>query len=318
MAPFLYSALTNLLTAVLGRFVKPEILTKADVQKLDLSKLDNLLPVKDVSLGYATKVAFRKQNQKLNDKDILVFKNDCRKHLIASVEKIRERSPLAYKLTKGITCFDPAVAAHTQVANERLGKALEYFVSKHWLSGVTADAIDREYKRFCSSSNVKDQLRAFSRTAARLDHFWRDLFKNHAADNCDHLIEFFRMVMIFSHGNASLERGFSINKECLGDNQHEISLIAQRRIYDAITAAGGLANFSIDKKLVHAARNAHSLYREYQEEQRKLKNEQQRKNEEKKRKADEMKELNAKKQKILASAELELQAIDMQIQALQK
>ena len=53
-----------------------------------------------------------------------------------------------------------------------------------------------------------------------------------------------------------MERSFSINKECLVENLHNDSLIAQRVVYDAVTAVGGVATVQISKALIHAARNA--------------------------------------------------------------
>ena len=45
-----------------------------------------------------------------------------------------------------------------------------------------------------------------------------------------------KIVMILSHGQSSTERGFSINKELLGNNLQEKSLISQRLIYDHFTS----------------------------------------------------------------------------------
>ena len=70
------------------------------------------------------------------------------------------------------------------------------------------------------------------------------------------------MILILSHGNATVERGFSINAHCLVENQHEQSLVAQRSIYDAIEHAGGVEKMEITSELIHAYKNASSLYRE--------------------------------------------------------
>ena len=72
------------------------------------------------------------------------------------------------------------------------------------------------------------------------------------------------MVMMLSHGNAFAERGFSINKEVIIDNLSEQSLVAQRQVYDAIMHHGGIQKIDISKKLIHAVRNASSLYQEAQ------------------------------------------------------
>jgi len=64
------------------------------------------------------------------------------------------------------------------------------------------------------------------------------------------LLSFLKKVLILSHGNAFVERGFSINKEVIVENQLAKSLVAQRQIYDAIQALGGLNNVIIDKQMI--------------------------------------------------------------------
>lgn len=53
------------------------------------------------------------------------------------------------------------------------------------------------------------------------------------------LINCVKIIFTFFHGNSSLERGFSINKDCLIENLQEDSLIAQRLIFDKLTIIHG-------------------------------------------------------------------------------
>jgi len=62
-------------------------------------------------------------------------------------------------------------------------------------------------------------------------------------------------LLILFHGNTAVERSFSINKECHAENLLNNSLIAQRVIYDAVAAAGGIAAVQVPKGLIHAVRN---------------------------------------------------------------
>lgn len=125
------------------------------------------------------------------------------------------------------------------------------------ISGITADKIDREYRHLIGISVVQEKFKIFKRSEIRLDHFWVDLITSCGKKDYENLWSFMKNVMILSHGNATVERGFSINKECLVDNQKEKSLIAQRIIYDTVNAKGGLQNFIVTKDLIHAAHNAH-------------------------------------------------------------
>jgi len=58
------------------------------------------------------------------------------------------------------------------------------------------------------------------------------------------------------HGNTSVERSFSFNKECLVENLHEDSLISQRIVHDAVSACGGVSQVEVTKPMIHAVRIA--------------------------------------------------------------
>nr|CAD7200230.1 unnamed protein product [Timema douglasi] len=59
---------------------------------------------------------------------------------------------------------------------------------------------------------------------------------------------FTKNILVLFHSNAAIERSFFVNKECLVENLHKDSLIAQHVTCGAITATGGLLNMTISKK----------------------------------------------------------------------
>ena len=81
-------------------------------------------------------------------------------------------------------------------------------------------------------------------------------------ENESHELEkFVTIALSLSHGQATVERGFNINKELLGVNLKEKSQRvvhdAQRVVLDAISSAGvGLQDFKIPEGLMNAARTA--------------------------------------------------------------
>lgn len=88
--------------------------------------------------------------------------------------------------------------------------------------------------------STSDSLRKFSPQSDRLEEFYFELLSVKAEFH--HLWEALRLVLIFSHGQASSERGFSFNKEMMVENLKENSLIAQRVIHDHVRFIGGLQN----------------------------------------------------------------------------
>ncbi|GBM38266.1 hypothetical protein AVEN_199432-1, partial [Araneus ventricosus] len=78
----------------------------------------------------------------------------------------------------------------------------------------------------------------------------------------------FKIVFILSHGQASVERGFSINKNIEVENLNEVSYVSQRIVYDNVKQSGGIHLINITKELRISATLVHSKYRRFLEEQR--------------------------------------------------
>ena len=68
------------------------------------------------------------------------------------------------------------------------------------------------------------------------------------------------MALLLSHGQASVERGFSVNKELVVENRQEESLIARRIIKDHIMHVNCVTDVEITRDMVLAARSARAKY----------------------------------------------------------
>ena len=66
---------------------------------------------------------------------------------------------------------------------------------------------------------------------------------------CD-LWQVAKLILILSHGQASVERGFSVNKQLTVENKKENTYSAQRLVYDAVKQAGGAKHVHIGKKMI--------------------------------------------------------------------
>lgn len=75
-------------------------------------------------------------------------------------------------------------------------------------------------------------------------------------------------ILILSHGQATVERGFSINKETIVENLKKRSVVARRLIIDAVRKAGGPTKLPITKELLCYASNARKMYHAYLETER--------------------------------------------------
>ena len=75
-----------------------------------------------------------------------------------------------------------------------------------------------------------------------------------------------------NHGQASVERGFSVNKSILQYNMEEKSLVSQRLIYDHMKSKGlTTENISLSKDFLKSIKASRSRYDEFLTEQKKEK-----------------------------------------------
>ena len=59
-----------------------------------------------------------------------------------------------------------------------------------------------------------------------------------------------KLLLFLSHGQASVERGFSVNKETIADHLSQKALVGWRVICDHVRTVGGVLNVSITKELM--------------------------------------------------------------------
>lgn len=256
MVLFLYTAICQVILTLCEKFMKPEKLEKSDNLTLeDIKDTGNQLPAKTVNLGFDTKKALKEA--KVKELDAMNFRNECKTCLRTIVSKMLTRSPITYPLAKAASCFDPGlIVSNGSVAKRRLDKLLSILIDCGRISGRKGDSAASQYRAVMKQGAFIDLCKSYNRNTTRLDHFWRDGL----LQKSDDLFEVVKIVCCLSHGNANVERGFSVNSECLFENMKEESVVARRQVYDAVTQRGGLEQFAVDKSLLLRARNAHSLY----------------------------------------------------------
>ena len=72
-----------------------------------------------------------------------------------------------------------------------------------------------------------------------------------------------RKLLLISHGQATVERGFSVNRQVEENNLSERSHVALRQIHDYVQTVGGIMNVSIDKDVLRNCAAARSRYHQY-------------------------------------------------------
>ncbi|GBN49355.1 hypothetical protein AVEN_57100-1 [Araneus ventricosus] len=312
LIPFLFEDLTNLVSRLLKRFVLRDALKEGNILNVDFENVASFLPSKKIDVGISASYHIKKA--KASEGQLNTFFKDARKFLIGCVRKLLERSPLIYILTRSVSCFNPMVTLSETLFDQRLTKLLLILCENNWMAPISADKAKNQLKEVCAESKNVSKLKMYKRTE-RVDKFWFNLLSTYPKP-CNDAISLLKMIMILSHGNSNVERGFSINKECLWENMKEQTLIARRIVYDSIQANGGINNFEVSKQLILSVRNSRGNYEEYKEKKRKEEKEL-RENFKRKREAEnQLKELKAKKLKILEAAQKDSLRVEEEIASL--
>nr|CAD7428455.1 unnamed protein product [Timema monikensis] len=188
--------------------------------------------------------------------------------LTTMIAKLQEKSPLKQKAVRGLSSLDPCVIQHSpQLAQKRFSFLLEELNHANIINDVLAENAKKEYLHFCNlkKSELQEIFRPCDQFSDEvgLDTIYGSFLIGEA--NYKHLWEVIKICLVLSHGNATVEGGFSVNKSLLVENMHEKTVIAQRHIHDEIQEAGGIKNIHISKKMLDYVRGARKRYHEYLE-----------------------------------------------------
>ena len=139
---------------------------------------------------------------------------------------------------------------------ERLNSILKYMASCKQSSIKDCDDIQGQYECFIQEAKVNDMN--FNPNNDRLDKFYYENMKNN--NKYSKVWAVISLLLLLSHGQATVERGFSFNKEVSEVNLSEHNLIAQRVITDHISYVGGLQRVIVMKELLQSAQHARHAY----------------------------------------------------------
>nr|KAI8739374.1 KALuciferin 4-monooxygenase [Biomphalaria glabrata] len=267
-----------------------------DLIALDLKSKDIFLTYSKIEIGIASSKVLQKI--KATDLQIMTLKNECRQFISSLVAKLLDKSPVMIHLVQKLSCLNPSLMASSpQLAASRFKDLLIILGDS---GRISLNECDQIYNKFIKclealeENNLKPKFELFHPATERLDDFLYNNFK--PLDTA--LWDVLRPLLLLSHGLATVERGFSYNKEVMIENVHEETLIAQRRICDFLKVNGGVLDVAITKPLLTAAASGCQNYNQYLEKQ-KTKKAEMAKSLKRKRHDDELSDLKAKRKKLM-------------------
>ena len=223
--------------SLMERFVSPEVLlansSPIKLLRINLDDGEVLLPASSINVGFGAKALIKKISA-VNQIKVRNFYYNVKLFLKTIVEKLRERSPLKYKLTRVISSLSPTQISTLSEAiiRKRFNTLMELMVESNWVSSITADKAEVQYSGLVRNANFTSEMKGFDIQSDRVDGLYSKLLSR--SKDFAELWFIVRQVLILSHGNACVESGFSINKILLQENMKNESLVAQRIVFDGI------------------------------------------------------------------------------------
>ncbi|XP_056451965.1 uncharacterized protein LOC130387052 [Gadus chalcogrammus] len=157
-----------------------------------------------------------------------------------------------------MVCLDPSVMYREpeRGRNHMKGLVQKFLQDKQLTDTSSVDVILQQFDSLLSLESRSEDFLSFQPMQKRLD-----IFLSSAMEPYPELWAFFKKLLILSHGQATVERGFSINKEVESDNLEEDTVVTQRLVCDYIIQHGGVTKVPLSKPLLASVARARTRYR---------------------------------------------------------
>ena len=271
LTPFPSSELCNIIRSLMQRFVKKDVLSEASTadKLVKVHVTDNSIHVnyKKIDIGFLTEKAV-KDSVGVSEKQVLEFRLRCKTFLIELLQKLLTKCPASYSLVRNLSALNPReMASNVDHCISRFKKVATQLVSVRRIKESDCDAIIQEYTSFLDNIPAfgSEKFSNFNFSTDRLDELFSTYMNTHPYQK---LFKVAQLLLVLSHGQASVERGFSVDKELEVENLANQSLVAQCLVCDHINAVGGILNVSITQPLLTSCSAARKRYERYLEQQR--------------------------------------------------
>ena len=269
MIPFLHRdlklLLQDLFLLIVKKTVVDEAKTGASFKNIDLNEKENMLPLKEIEIGFATEHYIKKlfRQDATTKTAVKEFRKGCVLFVKNLLEKILERSPIGHPILKHAGVFDPANIA--ALPKEKLVKSFKALMSELVeLSIVDIGHGDKAIKDFSTfydeDCTAKLNLfQSYSEKDQRLDTFYFSDFE--VGDKYPHMSFVLRLILTISHGQSAVERNFSIKNNLEQENQSPETIVARRICKDYMNASKVKpSDIVVARPLILAVKSARAKY----------------------------------------------------------
>ena len=236
MLPFMSTSVYALVKSLMGRFIKNELMAEATsvlkILKIKPTDKEQQLDYLKVDVGFVAQQMLKEKSSKLSERQVLQFRVESKDFLARTVAKLLDKTPINYRLVRSMSCLDPRLMAlEKEVCEKKMKRILEILVEARRLKSAECDEVMYQFSQFLDYCSVNPDFENFDpiESTSRVD----TLLYEHMADDKQlaKVWQVVKLLLLMSHGQATVERGFSVNKEVGVENVSERSFITQRIVH---------------------------------------------------------------------------------------
>lgn len=277
MVVFLSDDLCNIIKGLLRRIIKTsEMQSRTDDQLIRLDINDKKLHVgyKKVDVGFACDNAL-KETVNVSEREVMEFRMACKEFIVQVLKKLLTKSPVLYSVVRYLSCLNPVkMVSDREKCVTMFRKLLKHLKDAKRMTENDCEVCLQQYAAFIENIPQfgSERFTNFNSNHDRVDDLFHELTAGGVRDGeYSTLYKIIKMLLSLSHGQATVERGFSVNKKLEVENMSLNTLAAQRTICDHVSNVGGIDKVVLSKELLVAAKLSRQRYEAHLESEREKK-----------------------------------------------
>ncbi|GBO10909.1 hypothetical protein AVEN_176766-1 [Araneus ventricosus] len=266
----LYDEMSNIVRKLLFRFISMESCQEKkdeDLLEIPLKSIMEKENLKYLDVGHEA----NKMLSSIEAAAKRCFKLDAQNFYFSVTSYLLKKLPLKNQLLKSIQVLHPV--ARKEPVNKTIGvvKRLTKMLSR-CVQQEEMDKILDEWRIYLSDEEIKEEWSVEKQPDEdvlqwkNIDAYWGNVLClndiNIGKKRYYHLSKIVKAALCLSHGQAPVERGFSINKRMMSDRARmaQTTIVGLRLIKDSVKKEN-VSETVITKEVIHFYREAHSKYK---------------------------------------------------------
>lgn len=300
MIHFLCADLETLLKRIMKRFMKVDSKASAgQLLALDIHSSENYLDLSKLEMGFVADRLLKEMlsKKKVSERDAVQIRMQARCFLKGIVCKMLDKCPIKYRLVRHAQCLSPTfLVNHPNRAATKFKQVLQCLVECKRIPLREVDQLSDQFSEWAISCGSSSAFREYHKVDA-VDVLYHNNFPK---EKYPMLWNVIRKILLLSHGQAAVERGFSLGKAIAKENQLPETISNMRLVKDYILSVGGIKHVKVTNEMIGYASSA---YQKYQEDlQRKREEKDKQRSREKRKSVSESVEALKKKRRLACEA----------------